>query len=287
MTVPAIDGQLRAEENWPLLAVMGALLCSRLSHFLRKKGMASFADPLEHTGLLLPLVPLTAFWQMPSAAFPLGRYALVWLVAGFHYELIAIASRSVRMGTAAAAAVIAGWWTLLAHHQVVLGNHPQLWLIPPALTGLAFIFFGRARLDRVTVVRMASVAVVVIYGAGVAELFVAGLGSSVLLPLEVIAWSLAGFFVGRRLSLKPIQWMGGASLLLVVVSLALAAGAAGERPWVFWGVGAAEIVALLAFSGGFDRQSRAIDAPARQTPPRRRSRLTPEWPVRRSSDKAS
>src|SRR5262249_49503264 len=127
-----------------------------LSDLFRRMKLEVLSEPLQRTGVFLPLLPLLMFWLKPPAPLrdwltgiapgsaPLlnyfdqvptdfGNYAIVWFLFGLLYALLAVTKRSFRYSLFASLAANAGLWALLYETDLSFLIHPQLWLVPLAL----------------------------------------------------------------------------------------------------------------------------------------------------------
>src|SRR5262249_35819056 len=129
------------------------------------------AEPLQRTGVFLPLLPLLAFWLRPPALvhdfaanhFPglrpmldylermphnYDRYSVLWFLLRGLYTCVALSKRSFRFALLAALAGNFGLWAVLFHNNLDFLAHPQMWLIPFALIVLVAEHLNRDRLSK-------------------------------------------------------------------------------------------------------------------------------------------
>src|SRR5262249_433934 len=144
-----------------------------LGELFRKRGKLVFAEPLERTGILLPLLPAIGFWVVPfgdSVPYP----GLLFLV-GLFYGALSVARRSLMFGLLAVFAGKGGLWKWLSGvENFAFHQHPQLWLIPVSLSVLAAARINRERLtqDQMTTVRYATL--IMIYVSSTSDVFING-----------------------------------------------------------------------------------------------------------------
>ena len=121
------------ERYWPLVVMVIAYFGVVASEALRRRKLFVLAHPLERTGAFLPLLPVLGFWIASSEV----DFSLLLFVVGGLYGLLSILRRSFVFGLLAAVAGNAGLWYMLnrtSDYQFL--QHPQLWLIPVALSVL-------------------------------------------------------------------------------------------------------------------------------------------------------
>src|SRR5262249_38543791 len=157
--------------RWVLVVMAVAFLGVGLGELFRRRNLAVLAEPLQRTGLFLPLLPLLAFLLRPLAEFDAAvrvvpgldvvrhhldllagndrLHALLWFLLGGLYVLVAVTWRSSALALLAALAGNFGLWVLLAEHApLAFLLHPQVWLIPLALIVLAAEHVNRDQLPR-------------------------------------------------------------------------------------------------------------------------------------------
>src|SRR5439155_26769069 len=191
----------------------------------RRRGLAVLAGPVHQTGLFLPLLPLAAYLVRPLADLsglaaavpglqpifryldrlpqPYGFHALVWFLFGMLYALVAIFRRASGWALVGALAANCGLWVLYANAPTLaFALHPQLWLAPVGVILLAAEVLNRDRLpaDQAAAARYAGL--LVIYVSSTADMFITGLGNSVLLPIILAALSVAGVLAGILLRVR-------------------------------------------------------------------------------------
>jgi len=217
----------------------------------------------------LPLVPLIAFWAKPPAfvsefaqnsAPGLGpllgylqklpqhfdMYAWLWFLAGGVYGLLALKRKSFGWALLAALATNAAMWSLLAYHQVPFAVHPQAGVIPLALIVLASEHINRRRLSAEASNAMRYAGIAMIYVASAADLFIAGVGQSVWLPVILAVLCVAGVIAGIAFRVRAFIHLGVAFLLLDVFAMIWHAAVNLQQTWVWYASGIVLGVLVLA-----------------------------------------
>src|SRR5262249_12991084 len=219
LNVPELFSR-RFAQHWPLVVLTVAFLAIGLSELFTRLRLRVLAEPLQWTGVVLPLVPLLAFWAKPPAGLraaleesvkglqPLlayldrmpsdyGIHALLWTLLGVLYGWVALRRRSPRFALLAALAFNFGLWVLFANHELLaFRRHPQLWLIPLALIVLVAEQLNAHRLSPYQSTTLRYVALSMLYVSSAADMFLAGLGNSVLMPLVLAVLSILGVLAG-------------------------------------------------------------------------------------------
>jgi hypothetical protein len=265
-----------AARYWVFIVMGVAFLGVALSEFFERRGLHVLAAPLQRTGVFLPLLPLLAFWVRPPepllafadlhapglrpffryldlpAAF--DAYALVWLLVAFLYASLAAARRSLLFALLAALAANCGLWALLTHFEIAVLVHPQAWLIPLGLILLAAEYINRARLPRGAAVGLRYLGVVLIYVSSTADLFIAGIGQSVVLPVVLAVLAVLGMLAGVLLRVRAFLFLGIAFLALDVFTMIWHAAVDREQTWVWWASGIVLGAAILTLFAVFEKR---------------------------------
>jgi len=204
------------ERYWPLIVMVIAYFGVIASEALRRRKLFVLAHPLERTGAFLPLLPVLGFWVASSEV----DFSLVLFVIGGLYGLLSILRRSFVFGLLAGLAGNAGLWYMwnrTADYQFL--QHPQLWLIPVAMSVLIAAYLNEDRLseDQMTGVRYLSL--VTIYVSSTADIFINGVANSPWLPLILGSFSLAGVFAGIMFRIRGLLLLGSIFLLLSIITM--------------------------------------------------------------------
>lgn len=265
-----------AGKYWPLVVMALAFVGVGLGEFFDRRGLTVFSGPLRHTGLFLPLLPLVAFWAHPPQVlldFAAGRlpgarpmleylnklewrydrYAVLWMLTGLLFAGQAAVRRSFGFGLAAALAANVGVWALLIHGGIPFWAHPQLWMIPLAVIVLVSEHLNRDRLAPETAAGLRYLGVCTVYVSSTADLFIAGL-DSVLLPIVLAAFAVAGVLSGIMLRVRAFLFMGVSFLFLDILSMIWHVAVDHYQPWLWWVSGIALGVAILALFAVFEKR---------------------------------
>ena len=231
---------------WPLVVMAIAYLGVGLAEFFGRRENKVLAQPLERTGILLPLLPVIGFWFVDSQT----NYSLLLLVVGGLYAALAVTRKSMGFGLLAALAANGGLWHYL--HKlggVGLLEHPQLWLIPPALCVLAAAYLNRDRLSAAQMTTVRYITSMTIYLSSTADIFIQGVEQAPWLPLVLAAFALAGVFAGIMLRVRAFLFLGTGFLTLAILTMIWHAGSEfGQfRIWSVTGI-AAGIGVIVMFA---------------------------------------
>src|SRR5690606_36919705 len=129
---------------WPVIVLGLSFAGVGLGDLFRRQGRLVLAVPLERTGAVMPVLPLLgAFWLTPRP----GEDTLFLVLAGSLDATLALMRSSTGFGAMAALAFNAGLFTVLSRREGLgLLDHPQFWVVPPALCLLVGAYLNRDRL---------------------------------------------------------------------------------------------------------------------------------------------
>ena len=204
------------ERYWPLVVMVIAYFGVVTSESLRRRKLLVLAQPLERTGVFLPLLPVLGFWLASSEV----DFSLLLFVVGGLYGLLSVLRRSFGFGVLAAVAGNAGLWYILhrtSDYQFL--QHPQLWLIPIALSVLLAAYLNEKNLSEDQMAGIRYLALVTIYASSTADIFINGVANSPWLPLITGSFSLAGVFAGIVFRIRGLLLLGSVFLLLSIITM--------------------------------------------------------------------
>ena len=266
-----------AARYWTLIVLAVAFLGAGLGEFFGRSGPRVLAAPLRRTGVLLPLLPLLAFWvrppqalwafadlhapglrpflaylEAPAAAF--DGYALVWLLVAGLYAGLAAVRRSPLYALLAALAADCGLWSLLTHYRIAFFVHPQAWLIPLGLILLTAEHLNRHRLRPESALGLRYLGLTLVYVSSTADLFIAGIGNSVVLPVVLAVLAVLGALAGVWLRVRAFLFLGVGFLALDVFTMIWHAAVDREQTWVWWASGIVLGAAILTLFAVFEKR---------------------------------
>jgi hypothetical protein len=236
---------------WPLVAVAIAFLGVGFAELCQRRRIRVLSEPLENTGALLPLLPTLGFWIRPSEV----HYSMLLLSVAALYSVLSVLRKSFAFGMLATVAANGSlWYWLYATEGMSLYEHPQLWLIPPALCVLAAAYMNRARLsdDQMTAIRYLSA--VVIYASSTADVFINGVGEAPWLPVALAGLSLLGIFAGILLRVRAFLYLGTTFLMVALFTVIWHAAVEQDRTWIWWVTGIVTGALIIALFGLFEKR---------------------------------
>jgi hypothetical protein len=253
-----------------------AFLGVGLSELFQRRGLRVLAEPLQRTGLFLPILPLIVFWQRtPDMALlaqqqapELGQvltavqhtatrydhFAWLWFGAAALYGLVAMTRKSFRFALIAALTGNFGLWALFYHRGWTFIDSPQLWLIPLALILLVAEHLNRDRLAAAQAAGLRYLALGLIYLSSTADMFLTGLSTSWWPGLILMALAVAGMLIGMLLRVRAYLYLGAGFLFLTVFAMIWNAAVDQHRVWVWWASGICLGALILAVFAVFEKR---------------------------------
>jgi len=239
------------ERYWPLVVVAIAYAGVATSEALRRRKVLVLAQPIERTGVLLPLLPVIGFWIAQSQV----DYSTLLFVVGGLYGLLSILRNSFWFGLAAALAGNAGLWHLLHHtSEYRFWQHPQLWLIPAAVSVLIAAHLNRKDFSEVQMTGIRYLALVTIYVSSTADIFINGVARSPWLPLVLAGLSLAGVFSGMIFRIRAFLLLGSIFLLLSIATMINFAAVNFGWTWLWYVAGIVTGALIIATFAVFEKK---------------------------------
>jgi hypothetical protein len=239
------------QDYWPLVVMATAFVGVVLSEALRRRDLLVLAKPIERTGVFLPLLPVIGFWIATSQV----DYSSLLFVVGALYGLMSILRKSFVFGALAAIAGNAALWHIL--HRTVdyqFLQHPQLWLVPAALSVLAAGYLNEDKLTEDQLATMRYLSLVTIYASSTADIFINGVANSPWLPLILGAFSLAGVFSGIMLRIRGLLLLGSVFLLLSITTMIWYASANFGWTWLWYVAGIATGATIIFMFAVFEKK---------------------------------
>lgn len=236
---------------WPLIVMGIAFLGVGLGEWFGRRRQNVLAKPLERTGALLPLLPVLGFWFVQTQT----HYSLLLLVVGGLYAALAVTRKSFGFGLLAALSTNGSLWYYL-HHVGGFGlfEHPQLWLIPPALSVLAAAYLNRDRLSPTQMTNVRYLTSTTIYLSSTAEIFLHGVAQAPWSPLVLAGLAIVGVFAGIVLRVRAFLFLGTAFLGLAVMTVVWHAAVDRHQTWIWFASAIVMGLAILTMFALFEKK---------------------------------
>ncbi len=248
-------------QRYGLLLVMGvAFAGAAMAEWFHRRMIPVLSEPLEWTAFVLPVVPAIGFWLLPEGLATLGiagRTPAVWMLIAAFYATSAWMQRPAGVALPSGLAVAAfnvGLWIVWNRLGIGLFDHPQLWLIPVGLCVLVAEYLNHDRLSAAQSGAIRYLALSLIYVASTADMFLAGIGNSVVLPLVLLGLSVGGVLLGMLLRLRSFLVLGVTFLLVLLGTMIEYVAIDREQFWVVYACGAITGAAIIVLFAVFEKR---------------------------------
>ena len=239
------------ERYWPFVAMAVAFGGVLVSQALRRRNLLDLAKPIERTGAFLPLLPVLGFWVATSEV----DYSSLLFVVGGLYGLLSSLRRSFLFGMLAAIAGNAGlWYALNGTQDYQFLQHPQLWLVPAALSVLLAAYLNEDKFSEDQMAAIRYLSLVTIYASSTADIFINGVANSPWLPLILGAFSLAGVFSGIMFKIRGLLLLGSVFLLLSITTMIWYASVNFGWTWLWYVAGIATGATIIFMFAVFEKK---------------------------------
>jgi hypothetical protein len=135
-----------------------------------------------------------------------------------------------------------------------LVEHPQLWLIPPAISALVAGYINRERLTQQQLAALRYASAIVIYVSSTADVFINGVADAPWLPAVLAGLSILGVFAGILLRVRAFLYLGTAFLVVALMTIIWHAAIHQHRTWILWVAGIVTGVLIIALFGLFEKR---------------------------------
>jgi hypothetical protein len=239
------------QRYWPLVVLVIAYAGVAISEFFKRREVHVLATPIQRTGAFLPLLPVIGFWIAASQV----EYSTLLFVVGGLYGLLAILRRSFFFGLAAALAGNGGLWYLLHEtSEYHFYQHPQLWLIPAAISVLVAAHLNRKDFSETQMTGIRYTCLATIYVSSTADIFINGVATSPWLPLVLAGLSIAGVFAGMIFRIRAFLLLGALFLLLAIGTMIKFASVNFGWTWLWYVAGIVTGAAIITTFAIFEKQ---------------------------------
>ena len=235
---------------WPMLAVLLGFVGVGVGEWAERRGWAVLANPLRNSGSLLPLLPILAPWIAPSQV----DHGVTMLASAVGYGMFGFMRSSPIYITAAIVCANLASWQLLHKRDLSFAQHPQLWVIPPALCVFAACQYFKDRLTspQLATIRYASIGS--IYVASTSEIFLQGIAKAPWLPIVLAVFSILGILFGIAARIRSMLWLGSMFLAVSMFSILWYAAVDLEQTWLWYVCGIILGATMLFVFGLFEKR---------------------------------
>ena len=242
---------------WPYIVIAIAFAGAGVGEFFDRIGLQVLSEPLQRTGVFLPLLPALSFWLHGASTQTspvVGEYSMVLLLISLVYVVMSLWRKSFVYTTLAALAGNGALWAFWVEQGQLLTQHPQLWLIPPALSVLVATHLNREKLSDSQLTSIRYFSTIAIYVSSTGDMFITGVAESIALPMILCGLSVVGVFAGMLLRVRAFLYVGTSFLVLSIVSMIWHASQSLGHVWPWWAFGICLGICILALFGLFEKR---------------------------------
>ncbi|MFN7733501.1 MAG: hypothetical protein ACK5OB_16510 [Pirellula sp.] len=244
---------------WPLIVYALVFASVMLGRWISDRGDDALADPIHGQSLLLPLIPLIGAW-VPSSIAPSASWSepltFSMLLFGSAVAYAALgAYRQMTLLKVLSITLLLGsfWMALHSQERLRFSEHPQLWIIPPALATLVFLERNRSRFSPSVVTGARYLAVLLIYCSSTMEMMLRAFETQFWSPILLLGLSVLGIMVGIAMRVRAFLFCGSAFVVIALVGMVWHAQRAIQQVWPWWAFGIAMGVAIIVLIGTIEK----------------------------------
>ncbi len=215
---------------WPLLAVAIGFSGIAFAEWSQRRGLHVLANPLRNSGSLLPLLPIIGSWAVPSSI----DNGVTLFASAIGYGLFGYLRTSPGFITTSIVCANVAFWQILQRNDFSFAQHPQLWVIPPALCVFTAgqIFKQRLTTQQLAMIRYLSIGS--IYVASTSEIFLQGIAKAPWLPIVLAILSVLGILFGIAARIRSMLWLGSMFLSVAMFSILWYAAVDLDQTWLWY-----------------------------------------------------
>ena len=207
------------KEWWAYIMMALAFIGAYVAQRMHDRGLPQISEPLFNTSFLLPVIPLVGVWMLRQQS--VFDYSFLLSLACLANVVLGLYRKSFFHALAAALAGNGSLWVLMSRFESwSFADHPQFWIIPPALSVLVAAHLNKDRLKKevLTMIRYLTISTVYLSS-----------GSEVLLhwsqdgswqkPLILMLLGIAGAFAGVIMRIRAFLFLGTAFTVIALCSM--------------------------------------------------------------------
>lgn len=249
--------QFGIKEYWPYVAMAICFGGVGIAQVLENRSLTVLGKPLFHTAAILPVVVAAAVFAVDSKA----DVSMVMLTVGMAYLMISYLHQSMLSGAASVVfGTLALWIFVNRFPGYSFLDHPQLWLIPPAVATLIAGQLCRSSLTSGQLATLRYICVAAIYVSSTSEIFISGIGDKLWPPVILALLAVIGIMAGIMLQVKSFLYFGALFLLMAMITMVSHAHQRLDHVWPWWAFGIGLGVAILVMFGLFEKRKNDMKA---------------------------
>jgi hypothetical protein len=245
---------------WPLLVYLAAMASIAIGKSFLHSDRSILRDPIERTTVLLPIVPLIGIWLDESypdrsidwqEPFP---FAMLLLLGAALYAMEALRRNHSGLKWLAGLLGMAAFWVSLSSNPTLaFFQHPQLWIIPPAIAGLLLLETNRRQLSPSALVAARYALLLSIYCSSTFEMMVRSFGMQFWSPILLLTFAVLGVLLGVAMRIRAFLYCGSLFVAIGLVGMVWHAQRAIDQIWPWWVFGICLGISLIVFLGWMEK----------------------------------
>lgn len=242
---------------WPYIVIAIAFTGAGVGEYFERVGLNVLSQPLQRTGAFLPILPALSFWIHIASRGDspvVGDYSMILLLIGIVYVAMSLWRKSFIYTSLATLAGNGALWAFWMEQGQVITQHPQLWLIPPALSVLIATHLNREKLSSSQITAIRYFSTITIYISSTGDMFIAGVADNLLLPVILCGLSVTGILLGMLFRVRAFLYVGSSFLTLSIVSMIWHASQSLGHVWPWWAFGIGLGICILTLFGMFEKR---------------------------------
>jgi hypothetical protein len=132
-------------------------------------------------------------------------------------------------------------------------EHPQFWLLPPAIATLIFVERHSSQLDANVATATRYLAILIAYFSSSAEIFLKAMEGQLWPPLLLLVLALVGVAAGIAMRVRAFLYCGTVFALVALLGMVWHAQQAIGQVWPWWAFGICTGIGLIALLGYFEK----------------------------------
>ena len=237
--------QLGLKHYWPYVLMVTAIGGLVLAKLLEHGQLTVLGQPLMNLAMAIPLAgaagTLLTSTKTDAARHANGRFGV--LDRGHGSAIDGRECRGARIWKLA----LYCFYEKFPHFRFL--EHPQLWLIPPAISVLIAAQFNRQRMRRSDLAMLRYAALGTIYVSSTSEIYIQEMGEQLWPPIVLAVLSLGGIFAGILLQVRAFLYVGTLFLLTAMFAMVYHAAQRLEHVWPWWAFGLCVGIVILVVFG--------------------------------------
>lgn len=242
---------VRLRPYWPYIVMGVAFVTGGLGELLQRHALKVVGQPLQATASLLPVLPAIVMMFVTTHS----NHAVLLVMAGLLYVMLSLSRGSMLYASAGILFGNMALWSFYSDFPFLrFHQHPQLWLIPPAISVLVATRMLRNKIPASQLVFIRYACVVVIYISSTSEVMMTGIGRDLAPPMILAVLSVAGVLLGILLHVRAYLYLGSTFLFLSMVSMVSHAHQHLDHVWPWWAFGIGMGIVILVGFGFLEKK---------------------------------